>query len=475
MSTDLHNNMTVRSVSVFADLGRLALPLCIAQLASIGIMTADVVMMGQLSTLDLAAGSLAVRLYQPFYFFSLGLLSVISALVAQSIGADQPDTARRVFRQGLILSSGLGAVFMMPVLAGEQLMLFFGQSEDIAGRAADYLFWSAFGLPASLVFLTMRFFTMGHGRAGPQLLATFAGLAFNMVANPVLAYGYGPLPALGLGGIALATTLTYFVMCFCLGLIIKVNAPFAQTKPYQRWWVIDLALMKKIIQVGWPNGFLVMSETGMFVVAAFIIGLFGAAPLAAAGIANQIAAMAFMIPLSVAQACVIRVGRSAGAGHLAGVKQYGNGGIWLGCLIVIPLTCGIWLFAEQLGFLFIQPDDKLSTQTIALIIPMLWITALFQLGDSLQAIITASLRGLNDTRMPALYGFICFWIISLGSGVVMAFWLGWGPVAVWAGLGLGLTLNAAILALRWWRRLHAVEAGKISLLEVSVKSQTERQ
>ena len=272
-----------------------------------------------------------------------------------------------------------------------------------------------------------------------------------------------------------ATTLTYFVMCFCLGLIIKVNAPFAQTKPYQRWWVIDLFLMKKIIQVGWPNGFLVMSETGMFVVAAFIIGLFGAAPLAAAGIANQIAAMAFMIPLSVAQACVIRVGRSAGADHLAGVKQYGNGGIWLGCLIVIPLTCGIWLFAEQLGFLFIQPDDKLSAQTIALIIPMLWITALFQLGDSLQAIITASLRGLNDTRMPALYGFICFWIISLGSGVVMAFWLGWGPVAVWAGLGLGLTLNAAILALRWWRRLRAVEAGKISLLEVSVKSQTERQ
>ena len=475
MSTDLHNNMTVRSVSVFADLGRLALPLCIAQLASIGIMTADVVMMGQLSTLDLAAGLLAVRLYQPFYFFSLGLLSVISALVAQSLVADQPDTARRVFRQGLILSSGLGAAFMMPVLAGEQLMLFFGQSEDIAGRAADYLFWSAFGLPASLVFLTMRFFTMGHGRAGPQLLATFAGLAFNMVANPVLAYGYGPLPALGLGGIALATTLTYFVMCFCLGLIIKVNAPFAQTKPYQRWWVIDLSLMKKIILVGWPNGFLVMSETGMFVVAAFIIGLFGAAPLAAAGIANQIAAMAFMIPLSVAQACVIRVGRSAGADHLAGVKQYGNGGIWLGCLIVIPLTCGIWLFAEQLGFLFIQPDDKLSAQTIALIIPMLWITALFQLGDSLQAIITASLRGLNDTRMPALYGFICFWIISLGSGVVMAFWLGWGPVAVWAGLGLGLTLNAAILALRWWRRLLAVEAGKISLLEVSVKSQTERQ
>jgi len=458
------------SGSVLTELGRLALPLCIGQLASIGIMTADVVMMGQLSTFDLAAGSLAVRLYQPFYFFALGLLSVISALVAQSLGANQPDTARRVFRQGLILSSGLGVVFMLPVLAGETLMIMLGQEAAVAERARDYLFWSALGLPASLGFLKMRFFTMGHGRAGPQLLATFAGLGFNLVANPVLAYGYGGLPALGLGGIALATTLTYLVMCLSLGLIIGLNAPFAATRPYQRWWAPDLSLMKKIVQIGWPNGFLVMSETGMFAVAAFLIGLFGAAPLAAAGIANQIAAMAFMIPLSVAQACVIKVGRAAGADDLIQVRRYGNGGIWLGCLIAIPLSLGIWLFAEQLGLLFIQPDDGLSTQTIALIIPMLWITALFQLGDSLQAIVTASLRGLNDTRIPAVYGFICFWIVSLCSGVVMAFSLGWGPVAVWAGLGLGLTLNAAILVARWWRRLHRIETSATSLLEVSVKS-----
>ena len=458
------------AASVLTDLGRLALPLCIAQLASIGIMTADVVMMGQLSTMDLAAGSLAVRLYQPFYFFALGLLSVISALVAQSLGAHQPETARRVFRQGLLLSSGLGIIFMMPVLAGERLMLWFGQAPEIAGRADDYLFWSAFGLPASLVFLTMRFFTMGHGRAGPQLLATFIGLGFNLAANPVLAYGYGGVPALGLGGIALATTLTYFVMCLSLGLIIGLSPPFAATQPYRRWWVIDLGLMKKILQIGWPNGFLVMSETGMFAVAAFLIGLFGAAPLAAAGIANQIAAMAFMIPLSVAQACVIRVGRSAGADNLAAVRRYGHGGIWLGCIIAVLLMILIWVFAEQLGLLFVQPDDSLAEQTLALIIPMLWITALFQLGDSLQAIITASLRGLNDTRVPAFYGFVCFWIISLVSGVVMAFALGWGPVAVWAGLGLGLTLNAAILAVRWWRRLQHIQSGKISLLEISVKS-----
>jgi MATE family multidrug resistance protein len=213
-----------------------------------------------------------------------------------------------------------------------------------------------------------------------------------------------------------------------------------------------------------------MSETGMFSIAAFLIGLFGAAPLAAAAISNQIAAMVFMIPLSVAQACAVKVGRAAGADNLHQVNSYGNGGILLGCLIAVLLTVAIFIFAEQLGFLFIKPDDILSAQTIALVVPMLWITALFQFGDSLQVIATANLRGLNDTRIPAFYGFICFWIVSLVSGVVMAFMLEWGPVSVWAGLGLGLTLNAAILIVRWWRRMHLVKSGHARLLNISIKS-----
>ena len=458
------------TLSLLFEIGRFALPICIAQFASIGILTADLWMMGQLSTFDLAAGSLAVRLYQPFYFVSLGLLSIISALVAQSLGAEQPEIARRVFRQGLILSAGLGLCFMIPLLAGETILLTLGQSKQIATHAHNFLFWSAFGLPASLIFLSMRFFTTGHGETRPQLIATFIGLGFNLCANQILAHGLFGLPSFGLEGIALATSLTYIIMCLYLGLMIKIKKPFAATRPFKRWWAVDVPMMKKIVQIGWPNGFLVMSETGMFSVAAFIIGLFGAGPLAAAAISNQIAAMVFMIPLSIAQACAVKVGRSAGADNLHRVNQYGNGGLLLGSLMAILLTGMIFIFAEKLGFLFINPTDSLSAQTIALVLPMLLITALFQLGDSLQVIATANLRGLNDTKIPAFYGFICFWIVSLGSGVLMAFWLNWGPVAVWAGLGLGLTLNAIILVIRWWRRMHLVNSGHARLLNVSVNN-----
>ena len=115
-------------------------------------------------------------------------------------------------------------------------------------------------------------------------------------------------------------------------------------------------------------------------------------PLAAAAISNQIAAMVFMIPLSVAQACAVKVGRAAGADNRHQVEQYGNGGLFLGFLIAVMLTVVIFIFAEKLGFLFINPADLLSAQTIALVVPMLMITAMFQLGDGLQVIATANLR-----------------------------------------------------------------------------------
>ena len=79
----------------------LTLPLVASQVASFGIMTSDIIMMGQLSVADLASGSLAIRYYQPFYFFTLGLTAVTAPLISQAIGASDAQAARRVFAKGL--------------------------------------------------------------------------------------------------------------------------------------------------------------------------------------------------------------------------------------------------------------------------------------------------------------------------------------------------------------------------------------
>lgn len=454
-------------IAALPALFRLSGPIAIGQLISISMLTADFWMMGRLGAFDLASGSLAVRVYQPFYFLALGLLSVIASMVAQSIGAGRPEIARRIYRQGLILAVVLGGIFMLPILFGANILILLGQDAEIASYATPFFIYAAVGFPFTLLFLTMRFFTFGHRRIGPQLIASTFMLGLNIALNPVLAYGLYGMPEMGLAGIALATTISYASTCLILGCLIGLLPPFRETKPYQNWWRPDFALMKTMLKVGGPNACIVASETGMFIVAAFIVGLFGASALAAVAIANQIAAVVFMFPLAVSQSCAIMVGQSAGAGRYSDVQAFGWAGGVAGVLIALPLTLLLAFYPEFLAGLFLREGDQLAAQTLEIVIPMLWITALFQASDGAQAIFTANLRGLNDTRVPAIYGLVCFWGVGIGSGAFMALYLEWGPVSVWSGLALGLTLNALILTGRWHRQLSLIKAGKRSLLETA--------
>ena len=91
----------------------LAVPLALGQLMSIGINTADIIALGQLSTHDLAAGSLAARYFQPFFFMGMGLMLAVGPLVAQGLGGNNDRLVRRSLRQGLFLAVAVGVVFWL--------------------------------------------------------------------------------------------------------------------------------------------------------------------------------------------------------------------------------------------------------------------------------------------------------------------------------------------------------------------------
>jgi len=442
-----------------ATLLKLAVPLCIAQIASISILTADIWMMGQLSAFDLASGSLAIRLYQPFYFFSLGLLSLTGPLVAQALGAGDQQRARRTFRQGLILAVLFGLAWIMPVMNGVDIMIFFGQDEAVSRHSEQFLFYAAFGLLPSFIFMVMRFYTSSFQRPVPQMMAAILGLGLNIVLNFIFAKGLYGMPEMGLAGIALATSLSHLAMAICLGLFIQLKAPFRNVQPFRRWWIADMPIARRIVSLGLPHSVLVLAETGMFIVAGFMIGLFGTAPLAAGAIAIQIAGMAFMIPLSVSQATAIRVGNAAGRASHGDVIR--TGWVAIGCcfILVLPSSFVLIAFPETLASFFLRPDDELFVQTLSYLLPLLVITGIFQIGDAMHIVISATLRGLNDTKLPAIYGFIGFWVVGVGSAWVMAFLFDGGAIYIWVGLAAGLFATSSILGIRWYHKTRSLAAG----------------
>ena len=437
----------------------LAVPLALGLLMSIGINTADIIAMGQLGTHELAAGSLAARYFQPFFFMGMGLMLAVGPLVAQGLGGNDDRLVRRALRQGLFLAVAVGLVFILPIATGRTVLIWLGQDPDILVYADGFLLWLAVGIPFVFIYFVARQYVISHQQPIPQVVAAALGLGANIIANHILINGTGPFPALGLNGIALSTSVIYLLMGGGLLIYISLSPTYRASAPFHRIWVMDWHITWRMLKIGTPIGLTIVAETGMFIAAALMIGLFGTAPLAASAIANQIAAVAFMVPLALGQASTVRVG------HFAGANDRNNIGraAWAAMIAALALTCVtalfIALFPVPLIELFLGAADRLTKDVISLAIPLVMVTALFQTVDGAQVIGISVLRGLNDTKWPALLSVSSFWGIGVISGALFAFYLDGGPVGLWFGLLIGLTTAAFSLGWRMHQSIQRINSG----------------
>ena len=124
-----------------------------------------------------------------------------------------------------------------------------------------------------------------------------------------------------------------------------------------------------------------------------------------------------MIPLSIAQASSILIGRAAGSQDAQKVARLSIIAIGLGVSVTSILSLLIYLFHLPLIKIFLRSDDLLQQAVTNLAIPFLLIVAFFQIVDGTQAIAAAILRGINDTAIPAMIGFFCFW----GGGLFVGY------------------------------------------------------
>ena len=428
----------------------LSIPLVIGQVAMISIWTADIVMMGLIDADSLAAGTLANRLYQPMYFIAIGLTLAVSPLTSQALGAGSRRQARRVMRQGLWIAVAYGGLTMIPMWNGEVLLLMLGQDPDLAAQADLFLKLLAPGMIPTYLYFVLRHYVSAHKLPMPPVIINLVGVFINIGLNLILSRGYFGLPAYGFAGIGLATSLTFTLMAIMLALYIQTQKPFRFTRPFARLLRLDLNIMKQLLIVGLPIGVTLFAETGMFIVAGFYIGLYGKVAVAASGIANQIAAVSYMVPLAISQASTIRVGHEAGAKRPQEALNAAIAAIAVTIAITLILTVVLLIWTKGFIALFLNSADPLFGDVMAVAIPMVIIVAIFQLVDGLQSVFTSVLRGINDTRWPAIISIFSYWCIGVASGIYLAGQMGWGPIGVWWGLFYGLSAGSLLLFIRCW-------------------------
>jgi MATE family multidrug resistance protein len=375
-------------------------------------------------------------------------------MIASAIGrrVKAVREARRSFRMGLWLVTLYAVPATLLLGFSEPIFVALGQDRALSAMAGDYAAVVMWALWPTLLGFACRNLLTALGRAWVPLAVALAGVGLNAFLNYALIFGHFGLPRLEMAGAAIATLLTHLAM-LGLQLLAVLKLPRLRLMHLLgHWWRADWARLGQLFKLGLPIGLTWAFEAGVFSAAIYLMGLISTVSVAAHVIALQLAALAFMVPLGLAQAATVRVGYGHGAGDPRWIGRAGR--VAIGCALAFALASALvmWLFPRPLAALFLDGSDPDSAAVLALAVDFLIIAALFQLADGAQVIGAAILRGLHDTRVPMLFAAFGYWVVGIGIGTALAFWGGLGGRGIWIGLAAGLGAVSLLMLWRWSRR-----------------------
>ena len=426
---------------------KLALPLMIGQLSQMLLGVADTVMIGQLGVTELAALTFANSLFHVPFVFGIGVLTAVSVFTSNSRGAGDASGARGSCRHGVYLATVLGlALFAISWLVSMRLGLF-GQPSVVSERTTVYFRILMASMVPALASIALKNHADALNRPWPPFWIFLGGVVLNIVLNWVMIYGKLGCPALGFEGAAWATLIARTAILIAM-LFWLLRASGLQEWVPQRWFRRpDFRDIKRLLSIGVPASFQMLCEVSAFSVAGLLMGGFGPDAMAAHQIAITLAGTAFMIPLGLSMALTVRIGEALGAEEPERFRRIAvSGWLLVTCFGVLGASCFL-LLGRWMASLFISVSAVIDL-TAALLV----IVGIFQLVDGLQVASSAMLRGLRDARVPAVIGFVSYWIVGLPVSAWLGFGLHLGARGVWWGLAAGLFAACITLGPRLWKR-----------------------
>jgi MATE family multidrug resistance protein len=433
------------------ELMKLAWPLAVTQLAQMAIMTTDVVMLGRLGKEALAGAALGNTVFFFTWLIGLGPTAAISPMIAHILGGNPNDRAsvRAVTRMGMWSVLLLSLPLAVLLLFTKDILLFFAQQPSLAEAAGRFVMPLCLGLPCSLGYQVLRNYATALGQPNSPLWVMAVTISFNAVGDYALIFGHFGMPRLELIGAGTASACSYAFSFLAMTAVVFVTPALRKYRIFRRFARPDWSKFAELFRLGMPIGLTMIFEASLFNTSTLLMGTFGMASVAAHQIALNVASITFMVPLGVAMAATVRVGLSAGAGDLAGVRRAGASAVVVSVAFMSLCAVTIALFRNQIASLYFT-NVASNADAIALTAVFLQVAAAFQIFDGLQVTAALSLRGLKDARMPMWIAGGCYWLIGFPVCFGLGIWMGLNGLGVWIGLAFALFVAAISMCWRFY-------------------------
>jgi putative MATE family efflux protein len=310
-----------------------------------------------------------------------------------------------------------------------------GASETLIARNGDYT-RIMFGGNVTIIMLFMiNAIFRGAGDASLAMKALLIGNGLNIVLDPMLILGFGPIPAMGVKGAAIATNIGRGVaVCFQVYHLVKGSSVVKLRLAHLR---IRGAIIWNMIRVsaGGIAQMLIGSASWIFLMR--LMSDFGNAPLAGYFIAIRIIIFAILPAWGMANASATLVGQNLGAG----LPDRAETSVWrAGFMNMIFLALITVLFFTMADFIlgFFSRDAEVLRHGVQ----CLKIVSLGYIFYAYGMVIGQSFNGAGDTRTPTIISLVGFWVFQIPLAYALSTYFHTGPVGVYIAIALAESLMA---------------------------------
>lgn len=405
----------------------LVIPMALQNLIDVGVMAADVFMLGRVGETALSGASLAGQIYYVMNLFLFGLTSGATVLTAQYWGKRDKDTIEKILALGMKAAVTVTSLFMIFALViPHRLIGVFTNDTLVINEGVVYLRIIAFSFIITGIIQTYLLVMRSVERVVAPTIIYFISFVCNVILNAILIFGYFGIPALGVAGAALGTLISRIIQLILVFGYAKIfNKDIKFRMKYflhcEKWLVRDFliyALPVVLNEVLWGLGG--SANTA-------ILGHLGSSAVAANSVAQVARQLATVVSFGVSTATAIYLGKTIGENKREEAKEYAKRFIIIS--VLLGIGGGILILLSTPYVLSAMALTPLAKRYLRF---MFFVMSYFVVAQSYNSTMVVGIfRAGGDTGYGLLMDVIAMWGFAVSLGAVAAFGLKWSVPAVY--------------------------------------------
>lgn len=372
------------------------------------------------------------------YSLAIGLSTAATAVVARRIGEKNPDGAAHAGMQSLLIAMICAVVLgALGVIFAADILRLMGAEPDVVKEGTIFTQIMLGSCVVIILLFLINGIFRGAGDAAMAMRSLWIASALNIFLCPMLIYGYGPFPELGLKGAAIATCIGRGVgvlyQCYHL---FRGNSIIKVKRIHFKW---DPPVIKTLAEVGWPATLQFVIQSGSWIIVARLVAETGSTE-AVAGYQVAIRNIVFFIlpAWGLSNAAATLVGQNLGAGRPDRAEKSAMLTTKYNAIFMSVVMLFFLIFASPIMDIFAPKEPEVHRYGVL----ALQIIGAGYIFYGIGMVMIQSLNGAGDTKTPTLINFFGFWLFQIPLAYLLAKGFDLGPVGAFIAIPVAETAIA---------------------------------